>query len=81
MKAAQLCPTLCDPKDCSPPGSSVYGILQTRVLEWVAMPFSRASSQLGMKAGSPALQTDSLPSQPRGKPNAEEMTFSQKPEC
>ena len=38
MKVAQLCPTLCDPKDCSPPGSSVYRILQSRVLEWVAMP-------------------------------------------
>ena len=38
---AQLCPTLCACMDCSPPGSSVYGILQTRILEWVAMPFSR----------------------------------------
>ena len=34
----QLCPTLCDPVDCSPPGSSVHGILQARILEWVAMP-------------------------------------------
>ena len=39
------CPTLCDPMDCSPPGSSVYGISQARVLEWVAMPSSGASSQ------------------------------------
>ena len=38
---AQLCPTLCDPKDCSPPGSSVHGTLQARILEWVAIPFSR----------------------------------------
>ena len=37
--------TLCDPMDCSPPGSSVLGILQARVLEWVAMPSSRGSSQ------------------------------------
>ena len=37
--------TLCDAKDCSPPGSSVLGILQTRILEWVAMPSSRGSSQ------------------------------------
>ena len=37
--------TLCDPTDCSPPGSSVHGILQARILEWVAMPFSRGSSQ------------------------------------
>ena len=40
----QLCPTLCDPMDCSPPGSSVHGILQARILEWVAIPFSRGSS-------------------------------------
>ena len=37
--------TLCNPRDCSPPGSSVHGILQTRILEWVAMPSSRGSSQ------------------------------------
>ena len=39
----QLCPTLCDPMDFSPPGSFVYGILQARILEWVAMSFSRGS--------------------------------------
>ena len=38
--AAQLCPTLCGPRDCSPPGSSVHGISQVRVLEWVSIPFS-----------------------------------------
>ena len=37
-------PTLCDPMDCNPPGSSVHGILQARVLEWVAICFSRGSS-------------------------------------
>ena len=42
---AQLCPTLCDPMDCSPPGSSVHGISQARILEWVAISFSRGSSQ------------------------------------
>ena len=42
---AQSCPTLCDPMDCSLPGSSVHGILQERVLEWVAISFSRGSSQ------------------------------------
>ena len=41
---AQLCLTLCDPMDCSPPGSSVHGILQARILEWIAIPFSRGSS-------------------------------------
>ena len=40
----QLCLTLCDPIDCSPPGSSVHGISQARILEWVAISFSRGSS-------------------------------------
>ena len=40
----QSCLTLCKSMDCSPPGSSVHGILQTRILEWVAIPFSRGSS-------------------------------------
>ena len=40
------CPALCDPMDCSPPDSSVHGILQARLLEWVAMPSSRGSSRL-----------------------------------
>ena len=40
----QSCLMLCDPMDCSPPGSSVHGILQARILEWVAMPSSRGSS-------------------------------------
>ena len=41
---AQLCLTLCDTMDCSPPGSSVHGSLQAKILEWVAIPFSRDSS-------------------------------------
>ena len=41
----QLCLTLCDPMDCSPPGSSVQGVLQARILEWVAISFSRGSSR------------------------------------
>ena len=44
-KVAQSCPTLCDPMDCNLPGSSVHGIFQVRVLEWVAISFSRGSSQ------------------------------------
>ena len=44
VKSLQLCPTLCNPMDCSPPGSSVHGILQARILEWVALPSSRGSS-------------------------------------
>ena len=43
-KVAQSCLTLCDPVDCSPPGSSIHGILQARILEWVAISFSRGSS-------------------------------------
>ena len=46
MWIAQSCPTLCDPMDCSPQGSSAYGILQARILEWVAISFSRESSGL-----------------------------------
>ena len=43
MKVAQSCPTFCDPVDCSPPGSSVHGILQARILEWVAFFFPGGS--------------------------------------
>ena len=44
-EVAQSCPTLCDPMDCSLPGSSVHGIFQARILEWIAIPSSRGSSQ------------------------------------
>ena len=44
-EVVQSCPTLCDPMDCSLPGSSIHGIFQARVLEWVVMPSSRTSSQ------------------------------------
>ena len=44
-KSLQLCPTLCNPMDCSPPGASVHGILQARALEWVTMLLLRGSSQ------------------------------------
>ena len=43
--STQSCLTLCDPMDCSPAGSSVHGILQARILEWVAISFSRGSSR------------------------------------
>ena len=42
-EVTQSCPTLCDPMDCNLPGSSIHGILQARILEWVAISFSRAS--------------------------------------
>ena len=54
------------PMDCSPPGSSVHGILQGRILEWAAIPFSRNLPDPGIEPGSPALQADSLPSEPQG---------------
>jgi len=52
----QSCLTLCDSMDCRPSSSSVHGILQERLLEWVAIPFSRGSSQPGNQTQSPALQ-------------------------
>ena len=71
-EVAQSCPTLCDPVDCSPPSSSVHGILQARILEWVAISFSRGSSRSdpGIKPRSPALQANALTSAPPGKPRA-----------
>ena len=48
-KSLQLCPTLCDPIDGSPPGSAVHGIFQARVLEWGAIAFSRKSSSFASK--------------------------------
>ena len=59
VKLAQLCPTLCNPMDYT-----VYGILQARILEWVAVP----SPNPGIEPGSPALQADSLPTELPGKP-------------
>ena len=57
------CLTLCDPMDYT-----VHGILQARILEWVAFPFSRGSSQPRIKPRSPTLQVDSLPAELPGKP-------------
>ena len=56
------------PHGCSPPGSSFHGIVQTRILEWAAMPFSRGSYQPRGWTQSPALQADSSLSEPPGKP-------------
>ena len=58
-KVLQSCPTFCDPMDYSPKGSFVHGILQARILEWVAMPSSRGCSDPGIGPVSPALQADS----------------------
>ena len=57
---------VCNPVDCSPPGSSIQGILQARIPEWVAISFSRGSSQPRDEPTSPALQADALNSEPPG---------------
>ena len=78
---AKLCLTLCNPMDCSPPGSFVHGTFQARILEWVAISSSRGPSHsrdwiwvfcisciAGIKPESPALQADSLQPEPPRKP-------------
>ena len=69
-QSLQPCPTLCDPMDGSPPGSSVHETLQGRILEQVATPFSRGCSNPGIKSRSPASQADSLPLSRRGSPQS-----------
>ena len=64
----QSCLTLCDIMSYSLPGSSVHGIFQARILEWVAIAFSRDPPDPGIKPRSPALQADTLPSETPGKP-------------
>ena len=58
------CVQLCDL--CTPPGSSIHGVLQAKILEWAAISISRESSQPRYRTRSPALQTDSLPCEPPG---------------
>ena len=68
MKLAQSCPTLCDPMDCSLPGFSVHGIFHARVLEWVAISFSRGSSWPRDQTKVSCIAGRRLPSEPPGKP-------------
>ena len=63
MKVAQSCQTLCDPMDYT-----VHGILQARILEWVASPSPGDLPNPGIEPRSPALQADSLPAESPGKP-------------
>ena len=64
-EVTQSCPTLCDPVDCSLPGFSVHGILQARILEWVAISFSRGSSSPRDRTRvSHILEADALTSEP-----------------
>ena len=65
---AQSCLTFCDHMDCSIPGSSIYGIFQARVLEWVATSLSRGSSRTRDRTQYPTLEADTLTSEPPGKP-------------
>ena len=70
VKIAQSCLTLCDPVDCSPPNSSIHGISQARILEWVChFLLQGIFPDPGIEPRSPSLQPDSLPSEPH--PRAE----------
>ena len=62
---SQLCPTLCNPMDYT-----VHGILQARIVEWVAIPFSGDLPNLGIKPRSPTVLANSLPAKPLGEPNS-----------
>ena len=66
-EVTQTCPILCHQMNYT-----VHGILQARILKWVAFPFSRTSSQPTDRTRSPALQADSLPAEPPGKPSHRE---------
>ena len=64
---SESCMTLCDPMDCSPQSSSVHGALQARIVEWVAISSPWYLLNPGIEPASPALQADSLPSEPPGQ--------------
>ena len=66
--ATQSGPALCDPINCNPPGSSVHGILQARILEWLLCLSLGGLPDPGIESRSPALQVDSLPVELPGKP-------------
>ena len=73
---AQSCLTLCNHMDCSLPGSSVHGIFQARILEWVAVPFPGDLPDPEIEPGSPTLQANSLLSDLPGKNNIEGSKWS-----
>ena len=60
VSVTQLCLALCNPMDCSPPGSSIHGTLQARILQWVAIPLSKNLHDSESNPRSPVLQADSL---------------------
>ena len=67
---AQSCPTLCDPMDCSLPGSSVHGILQARILSGLPFPSPGDLPNPGFEPRFPALQADALTTEPPEKPQS-----------
>ena len=67
---AQLCPALFDPRDCSLPGSSVHGIFQAKILQWVVIFYSRESPWPGIRPMSPALAGGFFTTAPPGEPDA-----------
>ena len=73
---SQLCLTLCNPMECSLAGSSVHGILQARIVEWLPFPSLGDLPYPGIEPESPALQVSSLPSEPLGKPFINDISFS-----
>ena len=73
----QLCLTLCDHMDYNPPGSSILGILQAGILEWVPTPFSKGLPNPEIEPGSPTLELDALPSEPLGKPFVHSMRLKE----
>ena len=66
----------CNTMDCSLPDPSIHEIFQARVLEWVAISFSRGLPDLGIEPRSPALQADTLPSELPGKPTLMKVTYN-----
>ena len=70
MLVTHSCPTFCDPMEYRPSGSSIHGILQVRILEWVAIPSPGDFPDPQIESRSPALQGDSLYSEPPGKPTS-----------
>ena len=67
-RSAQSCPTLCNPMDCSPPSSSVHGIFQAKILEWLPFPSPENLPDPGIEPTSPALTGGFFTTEPAGKP-------------
>ena len=72
---AQLCPTLWNPMDCSMPGSSIHGISQARILEWVAISPFRGSSKPRDRSGIPCLEGGLFTTEPLGKPTERKISL------